>query len=42
VQPGFGDVQIAGGGLEIAVAEQQLNAAQIGTGIQQMGGEGVA
>src|SRR5258705_4325719 len=42
VQPGFGDVQIACGGLEVAVAEQQLDAAQIGTGIQQMGGEAVA
>ena len=42
VQPGFGDVQIACGGLQVAVAEQQLDAAQIGTGIEQMGGKGMA
>jgi hypothetical protein len=42
VQPGFGDVQVAGGGLQIAVAEQQLNAAQIGAGIEQMCREGMS
>ena len=42
VQSGFGDMQIAGRGLEIAMAEQQLDAAQIGAGIEQMGSEGVA
>ena len=36
VQPGFGDVQVAGGGLQIAVAEQKLDAAQIGAGIEKM------
>ena len=36
VQTGFGDMQVAGGGLEIAMAEQQLNAAQIGAGIEKM------
>jgi hypothetical protein len=35
-------MQIAGRGLEIAMAEQQLDAAQIGAGIEQMGSEGVA
>jgi hypothetical protein len=35
-------MQITGRGLEIAMAEQQLDAAQIGAGIEQMGSEGVA
>ena len=42
VQPGFGDVQVAGRGLQIAMAEQQLNAAQIGACIEQMCREGVS
>jgi len=42
VQSGFGDVQVAGGRLQIAVAEQKLDAAQIGACIKQMCGEGVS
>jgi hypothetical protein len=41
VQPCFGDVQVAGGRLQIAVAEQKLDATQIGACIKQMCGEGV-
>jgi hypothetical protein len=41
VQPGFGDVQVTGGRLQIAVAEQKLDAAQIGAGVEQMGSKGV-
>ena len=36
MQPGFGNVQVAGGGLQIAVAEQKLDAAQIGACIEKM------
>jgi hypothetical protein len=42
VQSGFGDVQIAGCSLEIAVAEQQLDAAQIGAGIEKVCREGMS
>jgi hypothetical protein len=38
---GIGDVQIAGGGLQFGVAEQNLNGAEIYARIQQMGGKGV-
>jgi hypothetical protein len=41
VQPCFGDVQVAGGRLQIAVAEQKLDATQIAACIKQMCGEGV-
>jgi len=34
-------VQVAGGGLQITMAEQQLDAAQIGACIEKMGSEGV-
>jgi hypothetical protein len=34
VQPGFGDVQITRGSLQIAMAEQELDAAQIGACIE--------
>ena len=36
-----GDPQVPGGGLQAAVAEQQLNGADVGSGFQQMDGEGV-
>ena len=36
MQPGFGDVQVAGGGLQIAMAEQKLDAAQIAARIEKM------
>ena len=36
VQPGFGDVQVAGGGLQITVAKQKLDAAQIGARVEKM------
>src|SRR5664279_2662754 len=36
VQPGFGDVEIAGCGLQIAMAKQKLDAAQIGARIEKM------
>src|ERR1039457_4797952 len=42
MQPGFGDMQVAGRGLQIAMAEQQLNAAQIGSRIKQMCREGMS
>ena len=42
MQPGFGDMQVAGRGLQIAMAEQQLNAAQIGACIEQMCREGMS
>ena len=41
-QPSFGDVQVTGGSLQVAMAEQQLNGAQIGTSLEQMGSKGVA
>jgi hypothetical protein len=41
-QPGFGHMQVTGGSLEIAMTEQQLNAAQITAGVQQMRRERMA
>ena len=41
MQAAFGDMQITGRGLQVAMAEQQLNAAQIGARVQQVGGKGV-
>jgi hypothetical protein len=41
MQSVFGDMQVTGGGFEIAMAEQQLNGAQIGARVKQVGGEGV-
>ena len=35
-QPGFGNMQVPGRSLEIAMAEQQLNAAQVSAGVKQM------
>ena len=35
-------MQVTGRGLQIAMAEQQLNGAQIGARVEQMGGKGVA
>jgi hypothetical protein len=35
-------VQIAGSGLQLCVAEQNLNGAEIDAGFQQVSGEGVA
>ena len=35
-------MQVTGGGLELGMAEQHLDGAQIDAVIQQMGGEGVA
>ena len=40
MQSGFGDVQVSRGGLQIAVAEQELDAAQIGARVQQVAMEG--
>ena len=37
-----GDVEIAGGGADIGVAQEHLNGAQVGAGIQHMSGAGVA
>jgi hypothetical protein len=42
VQSGFGDMQVAGRGLEIAMAEQQLDAAQIGASIEKVRREGMS
>ena len=36
-----GDLQIARGGFQVGVAEQDLNGAEIDAGFEQMGGEGV-
>jgi hypothetical protein len=36
MQAGFGDVEISGGSLQITVAQQKLDAAQIGAGIEKM------
>jgi hypothetical protein len=36
MQAGFGNVQITRGSLQVAVTEQQLNAAQIGACIEKM------
>ena len=41
MQSVFGDMQVAGRGLQVAMAEQQLNAAQIGACVEQVGGKGV-
>ena len=41
MQPRFGDVEVAGGSLQIAVAKQKLDAAQIGAGVEKMCREGV-
>jgi hypothetical protein len=41
MQAGFGDVEISGGSLQIAVAKQKLNAAQIGASVEKMGREAV-
>ena len=41
MEPGFGDMQITRRGLEVTMAEQQLDAAQIGAGIEQVGGKGL-
>ena len=35
MQPGFGNMQVLGSGLEITLAEQELNAARIDAGIEQ-------
>ena len=35
-----GDVEIAGGGADIGVAQEHLNGAQVGASIQQMSGVG--
>jgi hypothetical protein len=40
MQSGFGDVQLSRGGLQIAVAEQEPDAAQIGARVQQVAMEG--
>src|SRR6266852_2783927 len=40
-EPRLRQVQVAAGGLEIRMAEQQLNGAQIRAGFQQMSGEAV-
>ena len=42
MQSGFGDVEVSGSRLEIAMTKQQLNAAQIGARVQQVAGERVA
>src|SRR5271169_461771 len=42
MQSVFGDMQVTGGGLQVAMAEQKLNGAQIGACIEQVGGKGVA
>ena len=42
MEPGFGDMQITRRGLEVTMTEQQLDAAQVGAGIEQVGGKGVA
>jgi hypothetical protein len=39
--PGIGDVQIAGSGLQLCMAEQNLNGAEIDARFQQVSGEGV-
>ena len=40
--PGIGDVQIAGSGLQLCMAEQNLNGAEIDARFQQVSGEGVS
>ena len=38
----IGDLQVARGGLQVGVTEQDLDGAQIGPGFEQMRGEGVS
>jgi hypothetical protein len=38
---GIGDMQIAGGGFQMRMAEENLNGAEIHSGFQQVSGEGV-
>jgi len=40
--PGIGEVQIAGRGFQLCVAQQKLNGAEIDAGFQKVSGEGVA
>src|SRR5438270_11976370 len=40
-QRGRGDVEIAGGGAKAVVPEQDLDGAEVGTGLEQVGGEAV-
>jgi hypothetical protein len=42
VQPGFGNMQVLGPSLEIAIARQELNAARIDAGIERVRGKRVA
>jgi len=37
-----GDVEVAGGGADVGVAQQNLNGTEIGSGVQHVGGAGVA
>ena len=37
-----GDVEVAGGGAEAVVPEQDLDRAEVGTGLEQVGGEAVS
>ena len=41
-QRGGGHVDVAGGGAETTMAEQDLDGPQVGAGLEQMGGETVA
>src|SRR3989442_875623 len=41
-QPGVGEVDVDGGGVEALVAEQGLDHAQVGAALDEVGGEGVA
>ncbi len=41
MQSMFGDVQVTSRGLQVAMAEQQLNGAQIGASVEQVGGKGM-
>src|SRR3954469_2130225 len=38
-QRGRGDMEVAGGGAEAVVPEQDLDGAEVGTGLEQVGGE---
>jgi hypothetical protein len=42
VEPGFGNMQVLGRSLEIAIARQELNAARIDAGIERVRGKRVA
>ena len=42
MQSVFGDMQVPGGGLQVAMAEQQLNATQIGARVEQVGGKAMS